>query len=131
MRWCFALSVVLAADGGSSPLEFRWLGGSDAGDPPGSMDPAEIRVVARSHHGDLKRCYDEVGRTGQVVSTEEPWTTMAVRRGIPALTPGARPSMAPRSRAETAGPSAPRPTRAASGPAAPGGTAWGTGRGNC
>ena len=93
MRWCLALvSVVLAAgrpDGGSFPLEIHWLGGADGGSLP---DPEVIRAVVRSHHGDLKRCYDQalpthpglagktsiqwmVGEKGQVVSVERLYST--------------------------------------------------------
>jgi TonB family protein len=104
MRWSFVLlATVLAGPGpdGGDPVKVRWLDASDVGTVPGaadSIDLAEIRSVVRSHHADLKRCYDPslgearrpvgtaslrwaIGEDGQVRAVE----VLSSTHGFPAL----------------------------------------------
>ena len=100
MRWSVGLlGVVLVAgapDAGG-PVEARRLDSQDSGTTFG-MDPEEIRAVVRSHHAELRRCYEQalvqtpritgkttirwvIGETGEVRSVERIHST----HGAPGL----------------------------------------------
>jgi TonB family protein len=104
MRWSFALLATVlggAAPDGGPVVEVRWLDATDAGNLPGGAGSVElevIRSVVRSHHAELKACYEPslgqarrpvgtaklrwaIGEDGEVRAVE----VLSSTHGVPAL----------------------------------------------